>query len=343
MAPPAPKSSRTLKADLRKAGLSDSAVQAAWPSWWTNDAESSLSAQTELRFALARKLGLSAPALIGDRIDFVWRDEAKFKHLADVDEQHASAIASFAVAVGQLLIQATPAFSSRPVALSASSIRHSLLKTRSFVDLQGLLVICWSIGVPVVHLRVFPLSRKAMHATAVSAKGRHAILLGRDATYPAPVAFDLAHELGHIVLGHLSNMRAIIDADGRQYDGEQVDLEERQADEFALALLTGQEVPDIRFNVTSYSARQLARAAVSAGRARHIEPGTLALCAAYGTGAWATASAALRMIYDAPKPVWSEVNNIAVGELDWNQLGDDSTEYLQNLMGYPVERRSTAR
>ncbi len=34
----------------------------------------------------------------------------------------------------------------------------------------------------------------------VNADGRFAILLGRDASYPAPVAFTLAHELGHVML-----------------------------------------------------------------------------------------------------------------------------------------------
>ena len=60
-------------------------------------------------------------------------------------------------------------------------------------------------------LRIFPLKNKAMHAMVVRVRGRYAILLGRDATYPAPVAFTLAHELGHVLLGHLGDAPALVD------------------------------------------------------------------------------------------------------------------------------------
>ena len=74
---------QTLRMRLHSAGLSAAAVDAAWPGWWTEDAEGSPSARAELRFALARNLGLSAKALVGERVDFVWRDTARFKHLAE--------------------------------------------------------------------------------------------------------------------------------------------------------------------------------------------------------------------------------------------------------------------
>lgn len=324
-------SSRKLKTDLRKAGLSDSAIQAAWPSWWTQDAEGSPSAQAELRFTLARNLGLSAPALLGDRVDFVWREEAKYKHLVHENEAHLSAMASFAVAVGNIILQGTPLASKPPIPLTAINLRRAILTSRPFVDLQGLLTTCWSLGVPVVHLRIFPLQLKGMHAMAVRSQSRHVILLGRNAQYPAPIAFDLAHELGHVVLGHLSNAAALIDADDPQISEEQ-DQDEIDADRFALMLLTGQETPDIRINITDYSARQLARAAIASGTARRVEPGTLALCAAKNTDAWPIAMSALKQIYSEAKPVWQEVNRLARSQLDWDLIGDNGSEYLENIM-----------
>ena len=146
-------------------------------------------------------------------MDFIWSDEARFKRLLRDDDLSTSALASFAVSVGNLLIQAAQDSQQSPV-LSAREIRTALLQRHQFVDLASLLSTCWSIGIPVGHLRVFPLDgHKGMHATAVRAKGSHAILLGRDAHYPAPVAFDLAHELGHIMLGHLANHSVLIDDD----------------------------------------------------------------------------------------------------------------------------------
>ncbi len=292
-------SSRRLKAELRKAGLSNEAIQAAWPSWWSQNAEGSPSAQAELRFALARKLGLSAPGLLSNEVSFVWNEEAKFKHQHPDDESTNAPLASFAIAVGQLLSSASIAVVNKQN-LDAVTIRRSILNVRQYVDLQGLLVVCWSIGVPVIHLRVFPLNIKGMHAVAVRAGVGYAILLGRDASYPAPVAFDLAHELGHIARGHLSNATAMIDADDPISQIRDRDREETEADQFALMLLTGQAEPDIRSNITQYTARQLARAAMASGQARRIEPGTLALCAAHRTAAWQTAFGAMKQIYDSP-------------------------------------------
>lgn len=326
-------SSRQLKADLRKAGLSNSAIQAAWPSWWSREAEGSPSAQAELRFALARKLGLSAPALIGDRVDFVWKDEARFKRLLREDEVSQSVLASFAVSVGRLLIQSAKTGEAATPFFSATRLRVSLLARHEFVDLRSLLSTCWAVGIPVLHLRVFPLDgQKGMHAMAVRSLGRFAILLGRDADYPAPVAFDLAHELGHIMLGHLANAATLIDDDDPA-TGELFDQEEFEANCFALELLTGQAKPDIRINVNRFSGRQLARAVKAAGHARRIEPGTLALCAAFQTEQWVAAMVALRDIYDTPKPVWREVNEIAARELDLASIGSDSAEFLLEVMG----------
>ena len=47
---------KSLIDSLRNAGFSAAAISAAWPSWWTEEAEESPSGRAELRFALARRL-----------------------------------------------------------------------------------------------------------------------------------------------------------------------------------------------------------------------------------------------------------------------------------------------
>jgi hypothetical protein len=319
-----------LRRDLKRAGLSEQAIEAAWPAWWSDAAATSRSAQAELRFTLARRLGLSAKSLSGDRVEFVWKDVARFKHLSNEDEAQQAALTSFGRAIGHLLLQATPGDMDL-AAIVPEELRETVLSKRAFVDLPGLLATCWAVGVPVIYLRVFPLAAKAMHAMVVKAAGRYAILLGRDAQYPAPVAFALAHELGHAVLGHLATADALVDlTDPAEEDDE--DDEETSADRFALALLTGQAKPDIKTNIDRFGARQLAEAVLTAGPARGIEPGTLALCLAYRTKKWATASKALRYIYVEQKPVWREINSVAENQLDWDALPADGAEYLRTVM-----------
>ena len=322
--------SKALIKELKDAGLSDQAIKAAWPSWWDDDAASSSSARAELRFALSRKLGLSPQSLLGERVEFVWQDDARFKNLTAGDAIQRGALASFGVAVGRLLLRATPAVRSM-TEITASALRRAILSRRAVVDLVGLISACWGLGVPVIHLRVFPLRAKSMRAMVVEVEGRLAILLGRDASYPAPIAFTLAHEIGHGALGHIGGGKALVDIGDPSFAGD--DDEEREADSYGLELLTGSARPSITTNIDNFSARSLAAACIEAGPPRGIEPGTLALCVGYLRDDWVVANAALQHVYSERKPVWKEVNALAAHELQWDELGEESAEYLRSVMG----------
>lgn len=225
---------KSLKKRLLEAGLSDPLIDAAWPAWWSDDAASSPSAQAELRFSIARKIGISPKSLFEDEVQFVWNDDARFKSLSNETENEKAALTSFGISLCRILLQVFDPNQSR-LKIGAMELRRSILKNRPFIDLQALVSLCWAIGIPVIHLRVFPLAAKRMHAMAAGIAGRYAILLGRDATYPAPVAFTLAHELGHIMLGHIAASSAIVDFGG-PLEASRGDREEEEADQFALQL-----------------------------------------------------------------------------------------------------------
>lgn len=314
---------------LREAGFSRAAIRAAWPSWWTEEAGETPSGRAELRFALARRLGLEPKPLLGERVEFVWNDEARFKHLSTHDDAQKAALTSFGMSVGRLLLRATPAGPTDRIA--AEALRDAIMAGSPFVDLGSLLGTCWALRIPVIHLRVFPLEAKSMHAMVVGVDGRFAILLGRDAAYPAPVAFTLAHELGHVMLGHLADAPALIDLEDPALarDGDE---QEEEADRFALTLLTGSPEPDIQTDIEHFNAPTLAAAVLRASGEYGVEPGTLALCLAHGRGLWPVAMSALGFIYGERKPAWREVNGIADGELDWDALGDEAAHYLRNVM-----------
>jgi hypothetical protein len=325
-----------LRKELASAGLSDQAVEAAWPAWWSDTASESSSARAELRFTLARRLGLSPRSLSGDRVEFVWKDNTRFKHLSKDEETQQAALSSFGIAIGRILINGISA-NGTLTGIPPDALRAAVLADRPFVDLGGLLAVCWGLGIPVIHLRVFPLSSKGMHAMVVKVDDRFAILLGRDAQYPAPVAFTLAHEIGHVALKHLHKSDAVIDMENSA-EIDDVDDEETAADNFALQLLTGEAYPNIQTNTERFGAQQLAEAVLSVGPNRRIEPGTLALCLAYQTKQWAQATAALKFIYTESKPVWREVNSLALGQLDWSAIGADSSDYLHAVMAMPNAR-----
>jgi Zn-dependent peptidase ImmA (M78 family) len=170
-----------------------------------------------------------------------------------------------------------------------------------------------------------------MHAMVIESGGRHAILLGRNASYPAPAAFTLAHEIGHIASGHIRGALALIDVEDPALAKDR-DEQETQADAFALSILTGSPAPDISTQFQNFNAPTLADAVLKAGPQYAIEPGTLALCVAYRQKNWPVAMSAMRFIYSERKPVWQEVNGIAESMLDWDALGDEGADFVRNLM-----------
>lgn len=322
-------STRRLVKELRDAGLSEQAIDAAWPAWWSEDADASESARAELRFALARKLGLAPEPLLGERVEFVWKDDARFKNLSTEDAAMQAALASFGVAIGRILLRATDV-GGQITGISAGDLRSAILQNRPFVDLPALISTCWALGVPVIHLRVFPLAAKSMRAMVVEISGRFAILLGRDASYPAPIAFTLAHEIGHAALGHIRGAKAIVDLGDPDLVDE--DPQEVEANQYALSVLTGSERPEITANITNYSARSLATAALEAGSIRRIEPGTLALCFGYIHENWGVANASLRHIYRQKSDMWRQINQIAQSQVKWDLLNEEASDYLRVVM-----------
>jgi hypothetical protein len=324
-------SAASLRAELRKAGLSVAVIEAAWPEWWSDEAETSISARTELRLAVARNLGLAPKALVGERVDFVWRDRARFKHLASTSTLPVAALNSFGVSVGRSLIQATNTEGDL-VGLSASELRELLLEMGT-PNLTGLLAVCWTLGVPVAHLRVWPLVQKAMHAMVVGQHGRHAILFSREVNYPAIVAFTLAHEIGHIALGHVPANDLLVEAeDPAGTTG--FDSEETEADHYALEVLVGSAKPDIHINVDSFNYAELADAVMRAGPEHGIDPGTLALVVAHQRNVWPIAMAAMRVIQPQPIAVANLVNGIARSQLDLSRLGWDTAAFIERTFGF---------
>ncbi|WP_246801107.1 ImmA/IrrE family metallo-endopeptidase [Mesorhizobium amorphae] len=323
-------SSTRLRKELRRSGLSSAAIDAAWPAWWNDDLSESPSARAELRFALARKLGLAPKPLLGERVEFVWKDKARFKHLGAETEADQLVLSSFAMSVGRLLTRTVPAGRGfRDIA--AEELRSSILRSSQYVDLRTLAGACWGLAVPVVHLRVFPLAVKAMHAMVIADGNIGAIMLGRDASYPAPLAFTLAHEIGHLALGHVRPGNALVDVEDPALANDR-DEEEQEADAYALTLLTGSPKPEITTEFEKYNAPTLASAVVRAGAQHRIEPGTLALCIGHLQRNWPVVMSALGFIYPQPVAVWKAVNALARTQIDWSALMEDDRDFVYALL-----------
>jgi hypothetical protein len=273
---------------------------------------------------------LAPTALVGERVDFVWRNRARFKHLRAEEDVPLAVLNSFGVSVGRSLIEATKC-NGDMVGLSAGNLR-ALLLNMGVPDLPGLLTVCWAIGVPVAHLRVWPLAQKAMHAMVVGQKGRHAILFSREASYPAMVAFTLAHEIGHIALGHVPADDVLIDAEDPAGVADHDD-EETAADRYALEVLLGDADREILIDFDTFNHAELAAAVLRAGPLYGIDPGTLALAVAFRRNAWPVAMAAMKLIQPEPIAVSDLVNRVARAQLNLDRLGSDNAVFIERTLG----------
>jgi hypothetical protein len=327
-------SPRDLRVELRRAGIANAAVDAAWPQWWSSEAESSLSATAELTFTVARHLGLSPQDLLDGEALFVWRDETKFKRLTAAASAEEQALSSFGHAVARTAVAGAVASDSTST-YSAGEIREAVLRGAPFVHAGALLAFAWGVGIPVLQLRVFPLAQKRMHAMTAAVRDRAAVLLAHNSTYFAPMTFTLAHEIGHVMLDHLAGATAVVDLEDPLVSSEPDDDEEAAADRFALELLTGQPEPTVLTNVEDFSATQLAHAVTQQGPSLGIEPGVLAMCAGHSTKRWEKVYGSLKIIEPGPQDVSSWVNSIAERQLNWSAMPEDSQDYLHGVMGLP--------
>lgn len=317
----------------QKTGYSDSAISAAWPEWWSTAAEASPSAQAELRFSVARKLGLDPRSLLDDDgPQFMWDDSAKYKHFKGDVQRERPAITSFGTSIARMLVQGVAEHGTL-TGISAAELRSSILAGQQFVRFQDLLALLWGIGIPAIHLRVHPLAAKRMCAMAVSVGNRYAILLAKDSQFPASVAFHLAHEIGHIALGHVEQGSAVIDMEDPAEFAIDNDDEEKVSDRFALELLTGDPDFSVGKAGRGRSPKQLAEQALAMGFEHRIEPGTLALCYGHVTGEWPTVQAAMPYIYQEPIPAWLVTNHIATQQLSWDRIGDENADFIHAVMG----------
>lgn len=320
---------RELASELSAAGIASAAVDAVWPAWWSSDAEDNLSARAEVRLTVARRLGLKPSSLLAGETEFIWRDDARFKGLGVASEDQQSALTSFGVALAGALASLLPP----QIDVSDASAVRQALTGFGTVGLGAVLSYCWAVNVPVVQLKAFPLGQKRMSAmSAHSAQGR-AILLGRRSNYSSQAAFLIAHELGHIALGHVDHGSGLVDAVA-PWSRSGDDPEETLADRYALELLLGDADTEFQPSVGSFSGAQLAQVAVKEGPKRQIDPGVLALSVGYQTGRWPQAMRAMRIIYGQERSVSQQINRVAVAELNRYDPSQDTIEYLGSVLDF---------
>ena len=266
------------------------------PEWW-EDELADIEANRSLAEAyLARQLGFTNKELRDRDRPLSWPKMAqvrfkRYKNTID-DKVRASTLVAQRAAGG--VVRAIEG-RVKPFAVpqSAQDLRDQVLINSRFVDLDSLVSLCWEMGIPVLYLAHTPKGSKRFDGMAAFIGHRPVIVLasGRDG---APwLAFHLAHELGHIMLGHVAPGKAPV-VDGQLTAATDSGGHEREADRFACELLTGDASPRIR-NLNA-SAAKLAVIAERKGPSEGVDPGVFALIYARSNNRWPVAQNALKYL-----------------------------------------------
>jgi hypothetical protein len=317
---------------LSEVGLTRTFVKkTALPSWWDDEVATNPSGYSQGLLLLSRHLGLDLASLQSENEPIRLRDfgTCKFKKRADVTEDDLALSRVLATRAAQLAASAvsTPA---EMIPISAGEIRQQILGDDApWVGLNELLHYCWSIGLPVLHLDHFPKSAKRPDGFAARVNGRSVIVLCRHAKYSAWLLFILAHELGHLALGHVPDEGTLID---QGIDEDSTDVEEQQANAFAIELLTGRS--GRQFNAAGRwpNAEGLAKSAMEIGRRSMIDPGHVVLNYAHSMGPsfFPVGQAALKFLEPHGDAV-ATVRARMAANLDWSRLPEDSSEFLMRV------------
>lgn len=171
-----------------------------------------------------------------------------------------------------------------------------------------------------------------MDGMAAMFDDRPAIVIAKNHKHNAWLSFILAHELGHIVLGHTSSAPFVFD---EHVTTDTHSQEEQQANRFAVELLTGNEemsyTSDLRL-----TGKMLAEAAKKTGLRDHVDPGVVALNYAFQEKFIPIGQAALNHLY--PQSAAPDVVRKTMRQrLDWEELSEETANYLRRVCGLKDE------
>lgn len=320
---------------LSAVGLSASYVRrAGLPSWWNNELDEVPSAVIEGAAHIAQRLHLDLKSLLKDDLEPTFKPllPTKFKY----HRQQASDVPyvshQIASRVAELVASSLKPRSFVPVPTAIAQVRQDILAQGSKVDLESLLGYCWQHGIAVVYFNDYPKDTRKITGMIQWQGDRPIILLSHKVTHPAWLAFHLAHELGHLALGHVETGILIDDE-----INESTDVEEIAANRFAVELLVNQ-YDDCFRSMSIYNNGQL-RAKIEEKLEADPTVDACILAFNYGWHAKKTDPKKFGLAKKAVQELGCEdagnemIGRFLADHLDWETLGDDTIDHLERILG----------
>lgn len=300
------------------------------PDWWEDEVAETPTGFAQGALIISKHLGVDVESLRDSTGPLRFRPvSSRFKKRSNLSESEVCTASALASRVAGLVAAAI----SGPIPQGfdiASARREILAAGSSWVDLESLAKHCWDCGIPVVYLAHLPKGVKKMDGMVANVGGRPVILIAKNSARAAWLLFILAHELGHIARGHIAADSILVD---EKIERGVVDIEETEANEAAVELLTGDT--ETRFITTGRwpSAEKLVVAAKLTAAEHGVDPGHVVLNYAHsmGTTFWGVANAALKSI--EPHDARESLKSLLDARVDWSMLPTDSSVFLSRITG----------
>lgn len=324
-------------------GLTPAQVRRLMPEWWDDEAAADEGGLLELQILLARRLNVALSSLQLQVPQPVFRETAqRFKTVHPEGSSQLAVAASIGHGLAQLLASATPVPSVRQQ-VNAETLRAELLIEAPAVTLRGLCSWMWANGLPVIHVTGWPDGLRRPDAMCVRVGDRPVTMVVRKEIHPPKLAYLVAHELGHVMSGHLRAVsNAVLVDDALPVDAQQSlsDQDELEADAFAMIVLGGDALRDACNALVGpvHTELTLAVAALQAAKNSALDAGQIILGWGRLTQDWKTANMALRYLLNV-QPAPEVINSVAMEHIDASLLSADGRDHLQRLtaMEWPAQ------
>lgn len=247
---------------IRNAGLSPSLIKRViLPSWWDDTDQDNEALCQSAYIEIAAKLGVAYRELINEKAPldlFASLSRVSFKTGSkNKDESSLTASAHIGIRLAEIIASAYSQ-SDCFIKFKQSTVeecRQSILTGASWVSFKPLLDFCWRSGIPVVYWKGE--AGQSFDGISTSINGIPVIILGSGKN-TAWSTFHLAHELGHVMLGHTNGDCLNLDSQ-IQNSPSTSNKKEVAASNFGKLLLHGEkDIPTVEMDISSLELQKYA-------------------------------------------------------------------------------------
>jgi hypothetical protein len=298
------------------------------PYWWDDELASSPGATQQALISIAKFASLDIKSVLNTHEPLRFKDSIRcYKHANNKEKHDLAAATAIVQSLANTVADIT--LNEYRIFQEAQSIRNNFLnQDKPWIDFKSLVDYCWKHGVPVLYLPELPVSKK-MDAVVVDVNGRPVISLTKKHKHESALLFLLAHEMGHIFHRHLERGQTLVDMG--VIDPDERDEQEKQANTFAIELLTGSKNGKFHSNGIRLTADRLAHLAKEKSSEMNVDPGHIALNWGHTTENHGSANAALNILY--PAPDWKNyIKSNLLENIDEEEANEDQLDYLYKLM-----------